>query len=270
MVAPPKARLCLQRCQTQKEREQVRAPSSRTTKTHQRKDRTTKDNKAFKKGPLCCELVGLTTEEELEEEEEEPVTLETNDRTVSDREEKQLLTLKRHDKEIIVSSRRSVCFSCFHRSQSTALVLPRAASSWFAYKQMRQVIAVVMDVFTDVDLLCDLMEASNKRRIPVYVLLDEKKLGYFTDMCAALDIQNSHLSVSTMQTGVGFHHRPKNEQEKDDDMTDAASYRLPDHTDLEHFSFSTEAKGHNRASAAGGRPPNSRGRFEGINLLFFF
>ncbi|XP_035487849.1 protein FAM83C [Scophthalmus maximus] len=58
----------------------------------------------------------------------------------------------------------------------------------------KKVIAVVMDVFTDVDLLCDLMEASNKRRIPVYVLLDEKKLGYFTDMCAALDIQNSHLS----------------------------------------------------------------------------
>lgn len=63
-----------------------------------------------------------------------------------------------------------------------------------------QVIALVMDVFTDVDLLCDLMEASNKRRVPVYILLDEKNLDYFTEMCSALDIQNSHLSVST-------HHR---------------------------------------------------------------
>lgn len=54
-----------------------------------------------------------------------------------------------------------------------------------------------MDVFTDVDLLCDLMEASNKRRVPVYILLDEKNLSYFTEMCSALDIQNSHLSVST-------------------------------------------------------------------------
>lgn len=61
-----------------------------------------------------------------------------------------------------------------------------------------QVIALVMDVFTDVDLLCDLMEASNKRRVPVYILLDEKNLVYFTDMCSALDIQNSHLSVSTV------------------------------------------------------------------------
>lgn len=56
-----------------------------------------------------------------------------------------------------------------------------------------------MDVFTDVDLLCDLMEASNKRRVPVYILLDEKNLSYFTEMCSALDIQNSHLSVSTEQ-----------------------------------------------------------------------
>lgn len=53
-----------------------------------------------------------------------------------------------------------------------------------------------MDIFTDVDLMCDLMEASNKRRVPVYILLDEKNLSYFTDMCVALDIQNSHLNVS--------------------------------------------------------------------------
>ncbi|KAK2915598.1 protein FAM83C [Channa argus] len=58
----------------------------------------------------------------------------------------------------------------------------------------KKVIALVMDVFTDVDLLCDLMEASNKRRVPVYILLDEKNLCYFTDMCSALDIRNSHLS----------------------------------------------------------------------------
>lgn len=59
-----------------------------------------------------------------------------------------------------------------------------------------------MDVFTDVDLLCDLMEASNKRRVPVYILLDEKNLDYFTEMCSALEIQNSHLGVSTEHAGV--------------------------------------------------------------------
>ncbi|CAB1426709.1 unnamed protein product [Pleuronectes platessa] len=67
----------------------------------------------------------------------------------------------------------------------------------------KKVIAVVMDVFTDVDLLCDLMEASNKRKVPVYILLDEKKLGYFTDMCSALDIQNSHLSNMRVRSVCG-------------------------------------------------------------------
>ncbi|CAN9512198.1 unnamed protein product [Ophioblennius macclurei] len=66
-----------------------------------------------------------------------------------------------------------------------------------------KVIAVVMDVFTDVDLLCDLMEASNKRRIPVYILLDEKNLGHFTDMCAALDIHNSHLTNMRIRSVCG-------------------------------------------------------------------
>lgn len=57
-----------------------------------------------------------------------------------------------------------------------------------------------MDIFTDVDLFCDLMEASNKRRVPVYILLDEKNLSHFLSMCSELDIQNSHLSVSQTLT----------------------------------------------------------------------
>ncbi|XP_073325158.1 protein FAM83C isoform X2 [Pagrus major] len=67
----------------------------------------------------------------------------------------------------------------------------------------KKVIALVMDVFTDVDLLCDLMEASNKRRVPVYILLDEKNLDYFTEMCSALDIQNSHLGNMRVRSVCG-------------------------------------------------------------------
>ncbi|KPP77420.1 protein FAM83C-like, partial [Scleropages formosus] len=67
----------------------------------------------------------------------------------------------------------------------------------------KKVIALVMDLFTDVDLLCDLMEASNKRRVPVYILLDEKNLSYFTDMCKALDIDNSHLSNMRIRSVCG-------------------------------------------------------------------
>lgn len=59
-----------------------------------------------------------------------------------------------------------------------------------------QVIALVMDIFTDLDLFCDLLEASLKRKVPVYILLDEKNLSCFIDMCNTLDIQHSHLNVS--------------------------------------------------------------------------
>ncbi|KAJ8412147.1 hypothetical protein AAFF_G00144140 [Aldrovandia affinis] len=67
----------------------------------------------------------------------------------------------------------------------------------------KKVIAVVMDLFTDVDLLCDLMEASNKRKVPVYILLDNKNLNYFMDMCTALDIHNTHLSNMRIRSVCG-------------------------------------------------------------------
>lgn len=69
--------------------------------------------------------------------------------------------------------------------------------------QAKKVIAVVMDIFTDVDLFCDLMEASNKRKIPVYILLDEKNLCHFLNMCSELDIQNSHLSNMRIRSVCG-------------------------------------------------------------------
>nr|XP_033934164.1 protein FAM83C isoform X2 [Pseudochaenichthys georgianus] len=69
--------------------------------------------------------------------------------------------------------------------------------------QAKKVIALVMDVFTDVDLLCDLIQASNKRRVPVYILLDEKNIDSFTDMCTALDIQSSHMSNMRIRTTCG-------------------------------------------------------------------
>ncbi|KAF4083561.1 hypothetical protein AMELA_G00143610 [Ameiurus melas] len=67
----------------------------------------------------------------------------------------------------------------------------------------KKVIALVMDVFTDVDLFCDLLEASLKRKVSVYILLDEKNLSYFTDMCNTLDIQHSHLNNMRIRSVCG-------------------------------------------------------------------
>lgn len=67
----------------------------------------------------------------------------------------------------------------------------------------KKVIALVMDIFTDVDLLCDLMEASNKRKVPVYILLDHKNLDSFTDMCETLDIHNTHFNNMRVRSVCG-------------------------------------------------------------------
>ncbi|KYO40965.1 protein FAM83C [Alligator mississippiensis] len=56
----------------------------------------------------------------------------------------------------------------------------------------KTVIAIVMDIFTDMEILCDLLEASNRRHIPVYLLLDEKYLKYFVEMCSKMALTSEH------------------------------------------------------------------------------
>lgn len=53
-----------------------------------------------------------------------------------------------------------------------------------------------MDVFTDMELLCDLMEASSRRGVPVYLLLAQEHLKYFLEMCYKMDLNGGHLVVS--------------------------------------------------------------------------
>ncbi|XP_051886936.1 protein FAM83C [Pristis pectinata] len=69
--------------------------------------------------------------------------------------------------------------------------------------EARTLIAIVMDLFTDVDILCDLLEASNKRGVPVYLLLDESNLEHFISMCDELDIQKDHVNNMRIRSVVG-------------------------------------------------------------------
>ncbi|MED6271012.1 hypothetical protein CHARACLAT_016051 [Characodon lateralis] len=57
----------------------------------------------------------------------------------------------------------------------------------------QKVIAVVMDVFTDVDIFRDLLDASYKRKIPVYIILDLAAVPCFLSMCARADMHRGHL-----------------------------------------------------------------------------
>lgn len=58
-----------------------------------------------------------------------------------------------------------------------------------------QVIAIVMDMITDPQILQDLLDAASRRLVPVYILLDEQGVPHFLDMCSRLKIGSEHLRV---------------------------------------------------------------------------
>ncbi|KAK2828995.1 hypothetical protein Q7C36_016985 [Tachysurus vachellii] len=60
-------------------------------------------------------------------------------------------------------------------------------------QEAHKVIAVVMDLLTDLLILQDLLDAASKRGVAVYLLLDEKGLPHFLDMCNRLQISAQHL-----------------------------------------------------------------------------
>ncbi|KAF0878457.1 protein FAM83C [Crocuta crocuta] len=73
----------------------------------------------------------------------------------------------------------------------------------FLFSQARTVVAVVMDVFTDMELLCDLMEASSRRGVPVYLLLAQEHLRHFLEMCYKMDLNGGHLPNMRVRSTYG-------------------------------------------------------------------
>ena len=58
-----------------------------------------------------------------------------------------------------------------------------------------QVIAIVMDMFTDIDIFKEMVDAAG-RGVPVYVLLDDLNLKSFLAMAESQDIKIPQLRVS--------------------------------------------------------------------------
>ncbi|TMS15064.1 Protein FAM83G [Larimichthys crocea] len=75
--------------------------------------------------------------------------------------------------------------------------------------QAQKVIAVVMDVFTDVDIFRDLLDAGFKRRVSVYILLERTTLPHFLSMCQRANMHAGHLKHLRVRCtdGVEFHTR---------------------------------------------------------------
>ncbi|XP_054848628.1 protein FAM83G isoform X2 [Eublepharis macularius] len=69
--------------------------------------------------------------------------------------------------------------------------------------QAQKVVAVVMDMFTDVDIFKDLLEASFKRKVAIYIILDETNLKYFLQMCERAQMHTGHLKNLRVRTTGG-------------------------------------------------------------------
>ncbi|KFQ17407.1 Protein FAM83D, partial [Merops nubicus] len=72
-----------------------------------------------------------------------------------------------------------------------------------------QVIALVMDSFTDIDIFGDLQDAFKNRQVPVYILLGQDSVQDFLEMCKNLGVcpeQESLLRVRTL-TGSTYYLR---------------------------------------------------------------
>ncbi|XP_026552396.1 protein FAM83F [Pseudonaja textilis] len=74
-------------------------------------------------------------------------------------------------------------------------------------QQAKKIIAVVMDQFTDRDIFRDIVDAAYKRRIPVYMILDEEGSIFFLEMCKCMDLNDFHIRNIRVRsvTGVGFY-----------------------------------------------------------------
>ncbi|XP_051995522.1 protein FAM83F-like [Xyrauchen texanus] len=70
-------------------------------------------------------------------------------------------------------------------------------------QESTKLIAVVMDLLTDLLILQDLFDAASKRGVAVYLLLEEHGLPHFLDMSSRLQISAQHLRNLRVQTVRG-------------------------------------------------------------------
>ncbi|XP_067830262.1 protein FAM83F-like [Heptranchias perlo] len=74
-------------------------------------------------------------------------------------------------------------------------------------QQAWRMIALVMDDFTDRNIFEDLIDACYRRRLPVYIILDEGNLKYFLEMCRKMELNDlmiRHLRVRSIP-GTGLY-----------------------------------------------------------------
>ncbi|KAI7803757.1 uncharacterized protein fam83ga [Triplophysa rosa] len=59
--------------------------------------------------------------------------------------------------------------------------------------QAQKVVAIVMDLFTDIDIFKDVLDASFRRKVAVYIILESAGVTHFLKMCDKAGIHTGHL-----------------------------------------------------------------------------
>ncbi|MGH0151499.1 UNVERIFIED_CONTAM: hypothetical protein FKN15_052686 [Acipenser sinensis] len=75
--------------------------------------------------------------------------------------------------------------------------------------QAQKVIAVVMDLFTDVDIFKDMLDAGFKKKVAVYIVLEETNVHHFLHMCQKAGMHAGHLKNLRVRSigGTEFYTR---------------------------------------------------------------
>ncbi|KAK3556712.1 hypothetical protein QTP70_015091 [Hemibagrus guttatus] len=55
-------------------------------------------------------------------------------------------------------------------------------------QEAHKIVAIVMDLLTDLQILQDLLDAASRRNVSVYIILDSKGAPHFIDMCNRLEV----------------------------------------------------------------------------------
>ncbi|KAM3928899.1 protein FAM83H isoform 1-T2 [Leptodactylus fuscus] len=97
----------------------------------------------------------------------------------------------------------------FQGTEVTTLIHPPPPDSPSIKEEVRrmirsaqQVIGIVMDFFTDVDILSDLLDAA-ARRVPVYIILDEMNSQHFLDMASKCRVNLNFVEFLRVRTVSG-------------------------------------------------------------------
>lgn len=97
----------------------------------------------------------------------------------------------------------------FQGTEVTTLIHPPPPESPSIKEEVRrmirsaqQVIGIVMDIFTDVDILSDLLDAA-ARRVPVYIILDEMNSQHFLDMASKCRVNLNFVEFLRVRTVSG-------------------------------------------------------------------